>query len=178
VFCLGDSEELGIAETMKTLGKHLLCELTGCSSVKLSGVEWVKKEIYAAAFAAKATVLHGYFHQFAPTGVSGMLCLAESHISIHTWPETGYAAIDIYTCGETAMPHKAIEHLVTAFEADQHHIVEMARGVHDDGGRYVSVPVDKKNQEASESAEVLKNDLAPRPAKPHVRSKYKPVPID
>lgn len=168
----------GIVEIMKTLGTHLLCELTGCSSVKLSGVEWVKKEIYAAAFAAKATVLHGYFHQFAPTGVSGMLCLAESHISIHTWPETGYAAVDIYTCGNTAMPRKAIEYLVMAFEADQHHIVEMARGVHDDGGRYVSVPVEKKSLDAAESAEALKNDLVPLAVKPQTRSKYKPVPID
>jgi S-adenosylmethionine decarboxylase len=161
---------------MKTLGKHLLCELTGCSSAKLSGVEGVKKEIYAAAAAANATILHGYFHQFAPTGVSGMLCLAESHISIHTWPETGYAAVDIYTCGDKAMPHNAIEYLAQALEAEQHHVLEMSRGVHDDGGRYVSVPVEKIHAAIADDDSLA--EVIQRPLKPRAKTKYKAVPVD
>ena len=135
---------------MKTIGTHLLCELTGCPREHLTSVAFVELEIRAAAAAAKATVLNGYFHQFSPEGVSGLLCLAESHISIHTWPETGYAAVDIYTCGDDAMPRKAIEHLIKAFEAKNDYVVEVTRGVHDDGGRYVSVPSTRAQVESAE----------------------------
>src|ERR1700712_51388 len=106
---------------MKTIGKHLLCEMSGCNAVAIANLDAVKHALYAAAEAANATSLNGYFHQFSPTGVSGILCLAESHISIHTWPETGYAAVDIFTCGDKAMPHNAIEYLAGALEAEQHH---------------------------------------------------------
>lgn len=135
---------------MKTIGSHLLCELTGCKRSHLTSVAFVEREIRAAAAKANATVLNGYFHQFSPEGVSGLLCLAESHISIHTWPETGYAAIDIYTCGDEAMPRKAIEHLIEVFEATSDHVVEITRGVHDDGGHYVSVPATRAQVESAE----------------------------
>src|SRR5947209_9027847 len=111
---------------MKTLGTHLLCELTGCSRAALSSVESIKKDLYAAAAVAKATVLNGYFHQFSPTGVSGLLCLAESHVSIHTWPESNYAAVDIYTCGEHTKPHLAIQMLAATLEATQVQVREVS----------------------------------------------------
>ncbi|MEI6233653.1 MAG: adenosylmethionine decarboxylase [Planctomycetota bacterium] len=157
---------------MKTQGRHVVCELTGCPAEKLSSVEHVKAEIYAAAVKANATVLHGFFHHFAPNGVTGMLCLAESHIAIHTWPETGYVAIDIYTCGETATPLDAIDYLATAFEAQQRHVLELARGVQDINGRYVSSPV-RVNGGSNPIMGMTPTDSSPRP-----RAKYKPVPVD
>lgn len=147
---LRTQDEGGSVLLMKTIGSHLLCELTGCQRSHLTSVAFVEREIRAAAAKANATVLNGYFHQFSPEGVSGLLCLAESHISIHTWPETGYAAIDIYTCGDSAMPRKAIEHLIEVFEAKNDHVVEITRGVHDDGGRYVSVPATRAQVESAE----------------------------
>src|SRR5579862_5828407 len=74
---------------MNTLGMHLVCELNGCNPSILTKVPAIKHAMEAAAISANATILDGYFHQFSPTGVSGLLCLAESHVSIHTWPESG-----------------------------------------------------------------------------------------
>jgi S-adenosylmethionine decarboxylase len=124
---------------MKTISVHLLAELTGCDRQKLNDMEFVKGALSEAALAAKATILNGYFHQFSPTGISGVLCLAESHISIHTWPEAGYAAVDIFTCGDHAVPQNAITHLTQAFAARDSHVVNLLRGVPDDGGRYISL---------------------------------------
>lgn len=87
----------------------------------------------AGAEAARATILGEHFHKFSPAGVSGMLFLAESHLSLHTWPECGYAAMDIYTCGQHAAPHNAIRVLAEALEAQHVEIVEMQRGVPADG---------------------------------------------
>ena len=121
---------------MKTIGKHLLCEMSGSNSVAIANLDAVKHALYAAAEAANATALNGYFHQFSPTGVSGILCLAESHISIHTWPETGYAAVDIFTCGETTVPHNALATLSAAFESRAVHTREITRGLESDTGTF------------------------------------------
>src|SRR5579862_2462493 len=110
---------------MKTVSVHLLCELTGCDRARLNSVECVKQSMHEAALAAKTTILNGYFHQFSPSGVSGVLCLAESHISVHTWPEAGYAAVDIYTCGDHAVPQNAIEHMAQALNAQGTYVVNM-----------------------------------------------------
>lgn len=157
---------------MKTIGTHLLCELTGCPRASLNNIEFVEQQLRAAAVAAKATVLNGYFHKFSPEGVSGVLCLAESHISIHTWPEAGYAAVDIFTCGDLAMPRLAIDHMIAAFKAEKNFVVEMTRGVHDDGGRYVSVP---SSREKVESADV--DAPAPVVEAPRVLKRHTPRPL-
>jgi spermidine synthase len=114
---------------MNTHGTHLLCELSHCDKSSLESLSTVRNALDLAAHAAKATVLNSYFHQFTPVGVTGFLCLAESHISIHTWPERNYAAVDIYTCGETMQPKVAIDVLSKAFSAGNTQIREVHRGV-------------------------------------------------
>jgi S-adenosylmethionine decarboxylase len=114
---------------MTTVGIHLFCELGGCNLAALNDVAVVKQAIYDAAAAAKVTVLNGYFHRFAPSGVSGIVAIAESHISVHTWPEAGYAAVDIFTCGDHAMPQTAAQVLADALRAKSVKIMELKRGV-------------------------------------------------
>lgn len=72
-----------------------------------------------------------HFYKFSPTGVSGMVVVTGSHISIHTWPENKYAAIDIYICGTSTYPEKAIDYILENIEAKYAHITEIERGVKD-----------------------------------------------
>ena len=83
----------------------------------------------AAAKEARATVVNCSFHQFGPQGVSGVLVLAESHLSVHTWPEHGYAATDIYVCGDTCLPELAQASLARAFKAAQSELLIIERGI-------------------------------------------------
>jgi S-adenosylmethionine decarboxylase len=108
-------------------GMHLLVDLWEATS--LDDPERIDAALRAGAEAAGATILHGHFHHFSPNGgVSGVLVLAESHISIHTWPERGYAAIDIFMCG-ACDPALALPHLQAAFSAGRVEVSEQRRGV-------------------------------------------------
>jgi S-adenosylmethionine decarboxylase len=108
-------------------GLHLLVELWNASD--LSDVARIERTLTDAASAAGATVLHSYLHPFGPElGVSGVVVLAESHISIHTWPERGYAAVDIFMCGDCD-PHRAIDVLDDAFAPGSIQISEHKRGL-------------------------------------------------
>jgi S-adenosylmethionine decarboxylase len=93
-------------------GTHLIVDLWGATNLDDPGhIDAVLRE---AALATGATILHGHFHHFSPNGgVSGVLVLAESHVSIHTWPERDYAALDIFVCGD-CNPYKAIPMLKRA----------------------------------------------------------------
>lgn len=84
---------------MIPLGHHLLLELHGCPAALLSEIEPIRQRLEGALDRAGATRLSSHFHQFEPHGVSGVTILAESHATIHTWPEHGYAAVDVFTCG-------------------------------------------------------------------------------
>ncbi len=84
---------------MDTLGRHLIGEFYGCDHTLLNDPTTVEQAICDAAHAVGATVLHVQAHRFAPQGVTATVIIAESHLSIHTWPEHGYAAADIFTCG-------------------------------------------------------------------------------
>ena len=84
---------------MKTIGRHLIAEYYECCRETLDQVSTVRQAMLDAAHAIGATVLGENFHQFDPHGVSGTVVIAESHLSVHTWPENGYVAVDIYTCG-------------------------------------------------------------------------------
>ena len=114
---------------MKALGTHIVCELSGCDAKALTDVDGVRKALISAARESRATVMETAFHRFEPQGVSGVVVLAESHISIHTWPETGYAAMDFYTCGDHTDPWLACEYAAKAFDAKTMITTEMKRGV-------------------------------------------------
>ena len=81
------------------VGKHCILELYDCDPSRLDDEAFIRTTITSAAKGAGATLLNLITHQFQPQGVTGLALLAESHISIHTWPESGYAAIDVFTCG-------------------------------------------------------------------------------
>lgn len=114
---------------MYALGKHLLIELRECNSEILKSLEKVRKILVSAAKEAKATIINNSFHEFNPFGISGVVVIAESHFTIHTWPEYGYAAVDIFTCGEIIQPELAVSYLVKKFECKNPSIVEMKRGI-------------------------------------------------
>ena len=116
---------------MNALGKHLLLELKGCDDGVLNDIGFLREALLAAAGEAGATVLGESFHQFNPQGVSGVVIIAESHLVIHTWPEYGYAAADIFTCGNSVQPEKAAEMLVRKLGSKNHSIIEMQRGILD-----------------------------------------------
>jgi len=110
-----------------TTGKHCILELYACSSAKLNDEPFLRATITAAAQRAGATLLHLITHRFDPQGVTGLALLAESHISIHTWPECGYAAVDVFTCGDHTMPERACAVLVEELEAGHHKLTSLER---------------------------------------------------
>ena len=111
---------------MKFAGTHLLVDLWGATN--LDNPELIDAALRGAAIRAGATILHSHFHHFSPNGgVSGVVVLAESHISIHTWPERNFAAVDIFMCGECD-PHDAIPVLREAFGPDRVDLDEQRRG--------------------------------------------------
>ena len=116
---------------MNALGRHLLLELKDCNREVLNDLSFLKGILTAAAKEAGATVLGESFHQFNPHGVSGAVIIAESHLFIHTWPECGYAAVDIFTCGNSVQPEKAAKTLIRKLEAKSHSILEIQRGILD-----------------------------------------------
>ncbi len=114
---------------MHSLGRHLLLELYDCSSEILKDLETVRTALVEAAKRAEATIIDVVFHEFNPFGVSGVVVIAESHLSIHTWPEYRYAAVDIFSCGDALKPAAAASYLVEQFGAGRASCVEVKRGV-------------------------------------------------
>jgi S-adenosylmethionine decarboxylase len=96
----------------KTLGLHILADLYGVDFDKIDHVEDVRALLEGAVKYAGLSKLSSHFHQFHPHGATGVILLEESHISIHTWPEHGYAAIDVYTCGGKEKTFKAMEYIL------------------------------------------------------------------
>ncbi len=116
---------------MNALGKLLLLELKDCNQEVLNDLGFLKSALLSAASECGATVLGESFHQFNPQGVSGVVVIAESHLFIHTWPEYGYAAVDIFTCGNSVQPEKAAELLIEKLGASNHSTIEVPRGILD-----------------------------------------------
>ncbi len=114
---------------MHALGTHLLIELRDCNPGVLTDIKEVSNIMVGAAKEAKATIIDVSFHEFKPFGISGMVVIAESHLSIHTWPEHKYAAVDIFTCGDTIKPEIASSYLIERFESKNPSIVEVKRGL-------------------------------------------------
>jgi len=116
---------------MKALGKHLIVELYDWYKHLIDRVDQVEDILVEAVKVSKATIIKPVFHQFNPHGVSGVVVIAESHFSIHTWPEYGYCALDIFTCGEQIDSDLALQFLKQAFKAKSMSIVELKRGTLD-----------------------------------------------
>ncbi len=113
----------------KALGTHVLVEMFGCNPSTLKDKEYVGKVLIRAAEEAKAHIVATYFHQFQPFGVSGAVIIEESHFTIHTWPEHGFAAVDLFYCSEDVDVERAISVLVEEFKPDSITTFEVKRGV-------------------------------------------------
>jgi S-adenosylmethionine decarboxylase len=116
---------------MKSLGKHLIVELYGCSFERLNDLVQVEEILIEAVKLSKATIVQPVFHQYSPHGVSGVVVIAESHFSIHTWPEYGYCALDIFMCGDQIDSDTSLEFLKTRFGAKSMAVMEIKRGILD-----------------------------------------------
>jgi len=106
-------------------GRHYIIDFWGMEN--LNNVDYIERAVKGAAVAAKATLLHMHLHEFSGGGVTGVALLAESHISVHTWPEHDYAAFDVFMCGQSEV-EKAVDLLCEAFSPDKQSINELLRG--------------------------------------------------
>jgi len=107
--------------------KHLLLELYKCDSEKLNDESFLRCALQRATKLANATVLNLISHKFEPQGVTAIALLAESHISIHTWPESNYSAVDIFTCGQNMLPELASQYLIDVLNAEEHSLRVLER---------------------------------------------------
>ncbi len=114
---------------MDALGRHVLLELRECNVAVLDDLVYLEDALVSAAREAGATVIAQSFHQFAPQGVSGVVLIAESHLSLHTWPEHAYAAVDIFTCGTTVKIEVAADALIRRLGSKDPSLLEVKRGV-------------------------------------------------
>jgi len=114
---------------LNALGRQLLIELQDCDKEVLNDLGFLRDAMVTAAIDCGATVLGESFHHFSPQGVSGVVVIAESHLSMHTWPEYGYAAVDIFTCGTSVEPERAAEVLIERLGAKNHSLMEIQRGL-------------------------------------------------
>lgn len=112
-----------------TFGRHVAVDTWGIQFEKLNDPDWLQAQMVEAAEASGATVLSVQARQFEPQGATVLVMLSESHLSIHTYPERGFAAIDCYTCGQTVDPQVAIDHLVAVLQPTQTYAKKLIRGV-------------------------------------------------
>ena len=114
---------------MQALGRQILIEFYDCESEVLTDRDRIRQYMLAAAHHAGATVISDTFHHFKPDGVSGVVVIAESHISIHTWPEHHYAAVDVFTCGDSVDPWGVPRYLQEKLQAKNVSKMEIKRGL-------------------------------------------------
>jgi S-adenosylmethionine decarboxylase len=119
------ADHFAIRNGVRCAGVHLIVDLHG--AVGLDDIDLIEATLRRCVEAARATLLHIHLHHFQPNGVSGVAVLAESHISIHTWPDAGYAALDVFMCGK-ASPDACIPVLREAFKAERVEVNEILRG--------------------------------------------------
>ena len=111
------------------LGRHVLAEFFECDPNTLNNLDKVEKYMIDAALECGATIVQKCFHMFSPYGVSGVVIISESHLAIHTWPELGYAAVDLFTCGPKCDPKIAYEFLKKKFGSQNASFTELKRGI-------------------------------------------------
>jgi len=130
---------------MKSLGRHVLAEIYGCEFDVLNDAKKVEEIMVNAALETGAEVREFVFHKFHPQGISGVVVISESHLTIHTWPELGYAAVDVFTCGNKVNPWDACNYLVRYFGAKDMSAQETVRGLPVEA-KEVSRPVEEATQ--------------------------------
>ncbi|WP_277585492.1 adenosylmethionine decarboxylase [Psychrobacillus antarcticus] len=113
---------------METMGRHIIAELWECDFDKLNDMQFIEQTFVDAALKSGAEVREVAFHKFAPQGVSGVVIISESHLTIHSFPEHGYASIDVYTCGDLD-PSIAANYIADALNAGIRETLEMPRGM-------------------------------------------------
>ena len=116
---------------LETLGRHILIEFYNCDEEILKNPTLIKEHMNEAAKIANATIVESVFHHFNPYGVSGAVIISESHLAIHPWPEYGYAAVDVFTCGDKIDPWTAFKFLEDVFKSDRSESIEVPRGMVD-----------------------------------------------
>lgn len=114
---------------MDTMGRHIIAELWDCNPEKLNDMEYVERLFVDAALQAGAEVREVAFHKFAPHGVSGVVIISESHLTIHSFPEHGYASVDVFTCGDRIDPAIAANYIADGLDAKIRENVEIPRGM-------------------------------------------------
>jgi S-adenosylmethionine decarboxylase len=114
---------------LETTSHHFLIELRSVESNLLDNLEEIERIFLNSLVGSGATYVNHYFHKFSPQGVSGVVVIAESHLSIHTWPESEYAALDVFTCGEKEIGDRVVQNLVKSFKTTDYGITYVMRGV-------------------------------------------------
>lgn len=117
---------------MRILGRHLIVEYCDCDRAVLDDAAYLEKHMNEAVRRSGATIVQSVFHRYNPQGVSGVVIIAESHISIHSWPEYGYAAVDFFTCGESVDPTRAADYMKQQLGCTRVDIKELRRGIPSD----------------------------------------------
>jgi S-adenosylmethionine decarboxylase len=114
---------------LETTSHHFLIELRSVESSLLDNLNEIEQIFLNSLVGSGATYINHYFHKFSPQGVSGVVVIAESHLSIHTWPEDGYAALDVFTCGNKEIGDTVVQNLLKSFQTDNYDIKYVLRGV-------------------------------------------------
>lgn len=114
---------------VEPLGAHLILDLYECDLDLVQDNERLAAGMEQAIRDAGATVVETVFHAFRPGGLSGVIIITESHVTVHTWPEHGYVAIDAFTCGDAGLPRRIEENLIAFFGAKRHGSTFMSRGM-------------------------------------------------
>lgn len=123
----------------RTLGRHLVADFHGCTA-DLNDPGFLMRVLEDACKKANATIVEKTQHHFSPYGVTAVIVIAESHLAVHTWPEYKYAAVDVFTCGDSVRPMCAFEYLKTALGSTRAVVRDIPRGVLDDRGLDVPEP--------------------------------------
>ena len=118
-------DHFAVRKGVRCAGVHLIIDVHGASG--LDDIDLIEATLRRCVDVAEATLLHIHLHHFHPNGVSGVAVLAESHISIHTWPDAGYAALDVFMCGK-ANPDACVPVLREAFKTERVEVNEILRG--------------------------------------------------
>jgi S-adenosylmethionine decarboxylase len=128
---------------MQALGRQILVEFYDCDRNVLDNEGLIREILLEGVRRSGATIISDTFHTFSPHGVSGVIVIAESHVTIHTWPEHGYAAIDIFTCGETIEPWVIQKYLERQFRAQNVSSMELKRGLFPERVAHKPVPLEE-----------------------------------